>query len=249
MRCPPSSGNSRISPWFFPWSVAASGCANGTAASDLGDGAGVRSRSPLAGVRSAGLEAGTVTQAQSLASFGSDRSCLQFRSAGSSRSVSQPCCHATSCRINSYPVGARSGRTINPHTWGSGLGKRGHSFFAEPAPGLVSGRHLSARRGCGPVPWTSAGLIRPDRTSLSLSSHGAVLLRHPARHLVYAACRSLPSQDARLRSNFTPSIRSVFARRLRCGPRIEAGSTAWLSTACASSQRAARTRPDPPRRC
>ena len=86
MRCPPSSGNSLISSPSLPCPVAAIECLNGTTAYGLGDGAGVKSRSPLAGARSAGLEAGTVTQAKSLVSFGSDRSCMQVRSAPSSRS-------------------------------------------------------------------------------------------------------------------------------------------------------------------
>ena len=145
MRCPPSSGNSLISSPCVPCSIAAIECLNGITARGLGDGAGVKSRSPLAGARSAGLEAGTVTQAHSFVSFGSDRSCMRVRSARSSRSMSQPC---RPCGVAPHQLisGRRSQRPHHkPPCLGQRAGQSG-SFFsygmfqpvvdAIPCPGL-----------------------------------------------------------------------------------------------------------------
>ena len=49
MRCPPSSGNSLISWFSLPWSVAAHGCLKGTPAPGLGGDAGVRVPPPVCG--------------------------------------------------------------------------------------------------------------------------------------------------------------------------------------------------------
>ena len=84
-----------------------------------------------AGARSAGLEAGHVTQAQWSMSFGSGRPHSRVAIYHpSSRTTSQLLRHAASCHINSYPVAVRGGCTRNPHTRGSGLGNRDHSLAA-----------------------------------------------------------------------------------------------------------------------
>jgi hypothetical protein len=80
-----------------------------------------------------------------------------------------PIPHVASCHINSYPVAARSGSTMNPHTWGSGPGKRDPSLItACRSPAWMRSRALDFGE-----------LIRPDRTSLSLLAHGAIS-PHPA---------------------------------------------------------------------
>jgi hypothetical protein len=120
MRCPRSIVKLSVIISIFRSEIGAKACVDGTPSNHLGDGAGVKSRSPLAGARSAGLEAGAITQAQSFVSCGNDRSRLKVRSAGSSRIRSSPVFHVASRHINSYPVAARNGRTMNPHTWAAG---------------------------------------------------------------------------------------------------------------------------------
>jgi hypothetical protein len=123
------------------WRVSA---LNGTAASGLGVGAGVKSQSPLAGARVAGLEAGTNAQAPSFVSFSSDRSCASSLRP-SSRSLSQPC---RPCGVAPHQLisGRRSRRPHHkPPCAGQRAGQSG-SFFkygifqpdvdAIPCPGL-----------------------------------------------------------------------------------------------------------------
>jgi hypothetical protein len=184
MRCSRSSGNSLITPSSFRLVVRCIWMLKRHVSVWLGWRCRGQVPCPLAGARSAGLEAGTATQAQSLVSFGSDRSCLPGSTPPDRpRSTSSPVFHAASCHINSYPVAARSGCTLNPHARDNGLGKRNPSL----ATACFSPSWMRS------VPWTSAGLIRPDRTSLSLSSHGAVPFRYPAPIPAHAAFSTAPS--------------------------------------------------------
>src|ERR1017187_10189449 len=183
MRCPPSSGNSPITSSSFPWLFAAHECVNGTPASGLGDGGGFKSRSPLAGAPSAGLEAATVTQAQSFVSFSSDRSCVQLRSARSSRSMSQPW---VSCGVAPHQLisGRRSQRLHHePPCLGQRAGQTG-PFFSSACFSPSWMRALALDFG---------DLIRPDRPSVYLSSHGAVSLRLLGCCPAHAAYSKAPS--------------------------------------------------------
>jgi hypothetical protein len=175
MRCSPSSGISPILPISLPilptpylMTTIARACVEGTYAACLGDGAGVKSRSPRAGARSAGLEAGTITQAQSFVSFGSDRSCgvMPVGFARSSRFSSQP---DTPCGLVPHQLisGRRSQRPHQePPYLGQQAGQTGPFFNAACcSPSWVRSRALDFGE-----------LIRPDRTSSSLLSHGAMSL-------------------------------------------------------------------------
>ena len=94
-------------------------CIEDTPAACLGDGAGVKSRSPRKRVRAA----------QDLRPAPSPKHNQPCRPAAigpvrhlrlSSRSSPHP--YVAECHINSYPVAVRNGCTMNPHTRGSGLG-------------------------------------------------------------------------------------------------------------------------------
>ena len=176
----------------FPWLLAACGGLSGTPASGLGGGAGVKSRSPLAGARSAGLEAGATTQAQCWCRPAAIDPACSAAPPDHPRSTSSPVLHAASRHINSYPVAARSGCTLNPQYSGQRAGQT-EPFFSHghvSAPSWMRSRTLDPRLRGGRL---SARLIRPDRTSLSLSSHGAVFLRHLGRCPAHAAFSTAPS--------------------------------------------------------
>ena len=172
-------------------------------AARLGGGVGVKSRSPLAGARSAGLEAGTVTQAQSFVSFGRDRSCTCRLSP--LRPVVQVHVPAGgSCGVLPHQLisGRRAlrPRTRNPRTWGSGLGKRDHSLAtACRSPSWGRSRALDFGE-----------LIRPDRTSSSLGSHRAIslhtLLRSARRRLAEPRRRQTQPAFSMAPSGTTPSV-------------------------------------------
>ena len=122
------------------------------------------------------------------------------RYAPSSRSTSQPALHVASCHINSYPVAAHCGHTRNPRTWGSGLGKRDHSLTtACRSPSWGRSRALDFGE-----------LIRPDRTSSLLGSHGAIslhmLVRSARRRLAGPRRRQTQPAFSTAPSGTTPSV-------------------------------------------
>jgi len=146
--------------------VTASGTVEGMSATGLGDGAGVKSRSPRKRVREAQdlrpAPSPKHNRACHLAAIGPAP-----RPAGRPRSMSQPWRHAASCHINSYPVAVRGGCTRNPHTRGSGLGNRDHSLPAAclapvvdavPCPGL---RQADQARPNLAISVTSCGDVPP----------------------------------------------------------------------------------------
>ena len=221
MRCPPSSGNSLISWFSLPWSVAAHGCLKGTPAPGLGGDAGVKSRRPLAGARSAGLEAGITTQAQSFVSFGSDRSCSQLHSALSSRCKSQPC---RSCGVAPHQlISGRHSEWLHhkPPCLGQRAGRSGPFFHygvfqpvvdAVPCPGLRRADQARPNLGVSVIAWRGVpSSFRPAFRSRGLQ-HGT--LRH---HAVLDVAPQRDEQLARQRNDGD----ALHARALALDPLVE----------------------------
>ena len=169
MRRPPSSRILPVPSTLLPNRLRQSHASKTPRAACLGNEVGVKSRSPRAGARSAGLDAGLVTQTQSSVSCGSDQSCSCLECRSTIVQIHVPA--LASCGVVPHQLISGPLRVAavprNPHARGNGPGDREPFFWS---------RRVSARRGCGPRALDSGGAdqARP-KLVISLSAFCDVL--------------------------------------------------------------------------